>query len=151
MEHKIGEIITLPDGRKAEVVEWDRQSERCEGCIFYKKWKAPYREDCLNTDLSVRCSKIFRSDNKDIIYKEIKEDKQRVNLELGQFDIELILKTLKKAYYNSRREVKVDSQWVRNGLVTDFVPSHTEWVETKESKQLKSTIKYIEKQIKEDK
>lgn len=70
----------------------------------------------------------------------------RVKLELGQFDIELILKTLKKAYYNSRREVKVDSQWVRN----DFVPSHTEWVETKESKQLKSTIKYIEKQIKEE-
>lgn len=75
----------------------------------------------------------------------------RVNLELGKFDVELILKTLKKAYLKTLNEVKVDSHWVRNDLSMEFVSSHTEWVETKESKQLKSTIKYIEKQIKEDK
>lgn len=34
MEHKIGEILTLPDGRKVEVVETKHDS--CEDCMFNK-------------------------------------------------------------------------------------------------------------------
>ena len=52
---------------------------------------------------------------------------------------------MKKVYYNSRREVRVEAHWDRNSMTS--VPAHTEWVETKESKQLKSTIKYIEMQM----
>lgn len=72
MEHKIGEIVTLPDGRKAEVVEWDGHTKRCDNCIFYKMWKAPYREECLNPDIYVKCCACERTDGKNIIYKEIK-------------------------------------------------------------------------------
>lgn len=59
MEHAIGTRITLPDGRQAEVVEkvW-----RCEGCIFKN-------EVCFN----LLCFAEDRTDQKNIIYKEIKD------------------------------------------------------------------------------
>lgn len=67
MEHKIGEIVTLPDGRKAEVVEDTDLKNFCEGCIFNSKrgeW------GCVN--VAGDCSAPDRSDHKNIIYKEIK-------------------------------------------------------------------------------
>lgn len=65
MEHAIGEIVTLPDGRKAEVMEGG-QCVSC--CLFgdlcnYMKW-----------DKSLECSYRSRTDHKNIIYKEIKEE-----------------------------------------------------------------------------
>lgn len=62
MEHKIGEIVTLPDGRKAEVVE-DAICVACVECFLFNR-------DCW--DFECRAPK--RTDHKYIIYKEIKED-----------------------------------------------------------------------------
>lgn len=67
MEHKIGEIVTLPDGIKAKAVE---QEGGCKGCVF-----AP--SGCLQRYgrwLIGRCTPYHRTDRKNIIYKEIKED-----------------------------------------------------------------------------
>lgn len=63
MEHKIGEIVTLPDGRKAEVVE-EPVSCSCEGCILKD-------ESCYPT-ITGMCNDYDRTDHKNIIYKEIK-------------------------------------------------------------------------------
>lgn len=60
MEHKIGEIVTLPDGRKAEVVE-DNGKYRCHRCYFCRSC---YGRTCYHKE---------RTDHKNIIYKEIKE------------------------------------------------------------------------------
>lgn len=59
MEHAIGERITL------EVVEVKERT--CNGCFFQKFY------DCYEIG---KCWDSFRTDNKNIIYKEIKEDKQ---------------------------------------------------------------------------
>lgn len=72
----------------------------------------------------------------------------RINLELGEFDVKLILSVLEEKYISSRREVVVDSKWVtQENNCSMFVPKHLEYVETKESKRLKSTINYIKRQI----
>lgn len=65
MEHAIGEIVTLPDGRKAKVVESDRS---CNECMMAEKRLCRY--------MNVRCksSERYLIDRKNIIYKEIKED-----------------------------------------------------------------------------
>lgn len=63
MEHAIGEIVTLPDGRKAKVVE-DKKLEQCRACIFGNIDRCTGRT----------CLGIFRTDHKNIIYKEIKEE-----------------------------------------------------------------------------
>lgn len=63
MEHKIGEIITLLDGRKAEVVESDIAT--CDGCVYQETY-------CLNLRLR-NCGRRLRTDHKNVIYKEIKE------------------------------------------------------------------------------
>ena len=69
MEHRIGTIVTLPDGRRAEVVE----GKTCEGCavrmkgiIACIKWT---ERGIIGTCYSAR-----RTDHKNIIYKEIKND-----------------------------------------------------------------------------
>lgn len=66
MERRIGEIITLPDGRRVEVVEG-----RCRDCAISKigiigciTWRERGRIG--------ECLKEKRSDHKDIIYKEVK-------------------------------------------------------------------------------
>lgn len=70
MEHKIGEIVTLPDGRKAEVVEARTAMEYyyCENCAYKGKGKSR----CIN-ELG-RCEGKDRADHKNIIYKEIVEE-----------------------------------------------------------------------------
>lgn len=57
MEHRIGEVVTLPDGRKVEVVE----GFGCKKCVFAK---------CICNDRF--CSPTYRTDGKNIIYKEVK-------------------------------------------------------------------------------
>lgn len=64
MEHKIGEIVTLLDGRKVEVVEIPKDMPNCRGCIFCF-------DECFITP---RCEPWSRTDKKNIIYKEIKGD-----------------------------------------------------------------------------
>lgn len=66
MEHKIGEIVTLPDGRKAKVVN-NRKRQDCNGCVFITQFC------CLNYE-DVFCDEFNRTDHKNIIYKEVKED-----------------------------------------------------------------------------
>ena len=68
MEHAIGEIVPLPNGRKVEVVE----GKSCEGCavcmegmIACIKWTERGK---IGTCFSIR-----RTDHKNIIYKEIKD------------------------------------------------------------------------------
>lgn len=75
MEHAIGEIITLPDGRKVEVVEWDGQGGRCDKCIFLVRNEYRYGRNCSHPDTNwiVYCSKLLRRDHKNIIYKEVKD------------------------------------------------------------------------------
>lgn len=67
MEHKIGEIVTLPGGRKAEVVE----GNSCYGCYLHE------RHLCTNyyaAGYILNCIPALRTDHKNIIYKEIKEE-----------------------------------------------------------------------------
>ncbi|MCQ2299735.1 MAG: hypothetical protein MJZ81_06395 [Bacteroidales bacterium] len=61
MEHKIGTRITL------EVVESDKG---CMGCFFNDKSPAV-------CDLFFECRREDRADNKNIIYKEIKENEDK--------------------------------------------------------------------------
>lgn len=61
IEHKIGEIVTLLDGRKAEVVEVPLGDINCQGCIFCF-------DECFITP---RCGWWQRTDKKNIIYKEV--------------------------------------------------------------------------------
>lgn len=63
-EHEIGEIITLPDGRKAEVVE-EIELSSCLGCI--------YIDEACPAEYCCWCG--ARTDQKNIIYKEVKEEK----------------------------------------------------------------------------
>lgn len=72
---------------------------------------------------------------------------ERINLELGQFDVKLILKTLEEAYNKSLKQIWVEPHWVKGSTCSDFEPGHWEGEETKESKRLKSTINYIKRQI----
>lgn len=67
MEHKIGEIITLPDGRKAEVVE--TPEDNCGKCLFAR---AEEVLDCMDI-CDLDCAALHRTDRKNIIYKEIKD------------------------------------------------------------------------------
>lgn len=69
MEHKIGEIVTLPDGRKAEVVE----SKTCEECAVGMKGIIACIKWTERGKIGA-CYSARRSDRKKIIYKEIKED-----------------------------------------------------------------------------
>ena len=81
MEHKIGEIVTLPDGRKAEVVDNDLEGNGCDMCIFsetIKKGEHSYSH-CTATYQGKNgfawdweCFHLNRTDGKNIIYKEIK-------------------------------------------------------------------------------
>lgn len=64
MEHKIGTHITMPDGRKAEVVE---SGEGCGGCIAN-----PFSYNPLCS--MKKCHSRNRTDHKNVIYKEIEED-----------------------------------------------------------------------------
>ena len=65
MEHAIESIITLPDGRKAEVVEDNNDVfVPCAGCAF----------DVYFNCQGLACIDDKRTDHKNIIYKEIKED-----------------------------------------------------------------------------
>lgn len=67
MEHRIGEVVTLPDGKKAEVVEG-----YCRDCVFRKTlWE---KGECWKTDYIGECGDWSRTDGKNIIYKEIKEE-----------------------------------------------------------------------------
>ena len=58
MEHAIGTRITL------EVVE-NKNQLSCEGCFFYEMMACP-------PSAKGRCISLFRTDHKDIVYKEIK-------------------------------------------------------------------------------
>lgn len=64
MEHKIGEVITLPYGRKVEVVEGDG----CKDCVFSDLLCGSF-EGIVGS-----CGDNNRSDHKNIIFKEIKKE-----------------------------------------------------------------------------
>ena len=66
MENKIGEIVTLPDGRKVEVVD----VTGCNGCIY--EHESVRICDELEKALG-SCAGKYRTDHKNIIYKEIKQ------------------------------------------------------------------------------
>lgn len=66
MEHAIGTRITLEDGRIAEVVE--DAGEVCDNCIFN------VFDSCLPQGIGGYCTEEYRTDHKNIIYKEIKEE-----------------------------------------------------------------------------
>ena len=73
MEHAIGEIVTLPDGRKAEVVE-STKSKRystCHKCVWFTSYPI-----CPAVTLGWKCSKLDRTDHKNIIYKEVTDEIQ---------------------------------------------------------------------------
>ena len=73
-------------------------------------------------------------------------DMDKINLELGTFDVKLILDTLEKAYSDSLKDRWVNSYWKENG---DFEPGKWVKTETKNSKRLKSTMDFIKRQISE--
>lgn len=64
MEHKIGEIVTLPDGRKAKV----KEGLGCEKCIFGTDTSCEREKH----NIYGLCSSEYRRDRKQVIYKEIK-------------------------------------------------------------------------------
>lgn len=64
MEHAIGKEIILSNGKKVKVVEVSIDNG-CRGC---------YNCRYMLQDKRGACTAMIRTDNKDIIYKEIKED-----------------------------------------------------------------------------
>lgn len=71
MEHRIGTIVTLPDGRKAEVVE-AKKNQGCDVCFFGNNGGCDLSEIKESDD--TYCSPSFRLDMKRVIYKEVKND-----------------------------------------------------------------------------
>lgn len=69
MENKIGDIVTFPNGRKAKVVE--SAYDCCDGCILNFRDSYICR-DMRTLELLGDCFE--RTDGKEIIYEEIKED-----------------------------------------------------------------------------
>lgn len=67
MEHAIGEIVTLPNGRKAKVVEVD--IIYCHHCLFFR-----HCVELKILGLIGNCNPLTRTDHKHIVYKEIKEE-----------------------------------------------------------------------------
>lgn len=59
-EHTIGKVIDLPNGKRAIV----KRKENCQDCALFGT------EYCR----TIKCTSYSRSDVKDIIYKEIKEE-----------------------------------------------------------------------------
>lgn len=73
-EHKIGEIITLTDGRRLTVVE----GSECSDCYFRNRIVSsdsgvPECKRLLRQEILGWCIDVVRTDHKNIIYKEIKE------------------------------------------------------------------------------
>ena len=68
MEHAIGTRITLPDGRKAEVVA----GVLCSKCIFFPTRK-PQKAFCdaVNNHL-VKCAAMSREDCRHVYFKEVR-------------------------------------------------------------------------------
>ncbi|MCQ2219837.1 MAG: hypothetical protein MJZ12_00505 [Prevotella sp.] len=68
MEHKIGEIVTMPDGRKARVTQAPTHHLLCSACICWED----YLTNC-RCPVDFRCHKNEREDHTTIYYEEIKE------------------------------------------------------------------------------
>lgn len=68
MEYAIGETVTLPDGRKAKVVE----GKYCRECAINALGINTCIEWTDGEKIGV-CSSAYRSDHKDIIYREVKD------------------------------------------------------------------------------
>lgn len=66
MEHSIGTKITLEDGRVVEVVEVSI-GHGCKGCALNAKYR------CVTPRRWI-CDDAMRTDHKNIIYKEVKEE-----------------------------------------------------------------------------
>ena len=71
MERAVGTRITLPDGRKAEVVE--NNSGICIGCALWDNI-GMHCDFYATEQIGEECYNKLRTDHKNIIYKEIKED-----------------------------------------------------------------------------
>lgn len=71
MEHAIGSIITLPDGRKAEVVEFNHPW--CGECVYHVTPRGCLNPICSETNPTAACGALSRTDHKNIIYKEVKD------------------------------------------------------------------------------
>lgn len=63
MEHAIGEIVTLLDGRTIEAVEIPSELHECSKCAWSDKFRCP------------KCCSIDRKEHKNIIYKEVIKEK----------------------------------------------------------------------------
>lgn len=68
MEHKIGEKVTMPDGRKARVTQAPTHLLFCTACMFWEEYLE--KGEC---PVDFRCHRIGREDNTTIYYEEIKE------------------------------------------------------------------------------
>lgn len=64
MEHKVGEIFELPDGRKVQV---EGTIHSCNGCIFENSPCEDFDDSYLEA-----CAKGVRYDGMDVIFKEVK-------------------------------------------------------------------------------
>lgn len=69
MEHKIGEVITLPDGRKARVKAAKSHLLQCSDCGMWEYFLDTQRDVCH----MYKCHKNEREDHTTIYYEEIKE------------------------------------------------------------------------------
>lgn len=67
-EHPIGKVIDLPNGIVVEVME--NKEELCLGCI----WEEVECFGVLYRGIRGLCSKRNRTDHKNIIYREFKEE-----------------------------------------------------------------------------
>lgn len=67
MEHKIGTKITFPNGDVVEVKE--EPESVCIGCIFDSLQCGVFRRFGIIGE----CEESYRTDKKNIIYKEVKE------------------------------------------------------------------------------
>lgn len=64
--YKVGEIVTFPDGDKAEIVDNTTGRYRCRDCCVYG---AAYNTlVCME---AYKCNPVFRTDDKRIIYKKL--------------------------------------------------------------------------------
>lgn len=74
MEHEIDETVELIHDNetvKLKVVEQDN----CEQCFFHNRYNFEKNSLCMRHEYHIAdyyCSKIFRSDRKSVIYKQIK-------------------------------------------------------------------------------
>lgn len=107
MERKIGEIFTLPDGRRVRV---DRETVGCVGCIFFdhpKNTRACYHNKAIRGE----CSWFMRGVNQGVIFTDITDEKPLAPFSAPGVDTDKLTEAFNVEIIDAARDAFVYRFW----------------------------------------